>query len=170
MLTGVKCLGVNRLLRITSLLLMLNAFLFCQTTNHDSACSTLRYARHKVSCLCGAVQVCSGDICLSPTNYGLDDDITVELRDRTGTTTLDSKKAVVEKRERECTTQTGARVSCPTTERTFCFDGKPDGDYRLAFILSKNGVAQPAIEFPTDYSRRQHKSCDSIYMVEPSCP
>jgi hypothetical protein len=167
---GRKVLSVNRFLRITSLLFMLNAFVFCQTPYHGSDCSTLKYARHKVSCLCGTVQVCSGDVCGRPSDYGLDDDITVQLRNKAGTTILDSKKVVVEKRGRECTTQVGTKVSCPTTERTFCFDGKGDGDYQLAFIVSKNGVPQPAVKFPTNYSRKRNQSCNSVYMVEPSCP
>ena len=133
-------------------------------------CSTLKYSRHKVSCLCGTVQICSGDICGRPSTYNLDDDITVELRDKGGTTILDSKKVLAETRERECTTQVGTKISCNTTERTFCFGGKRDGDYQLAFVLFKNGVPQPAIKFPTNYSRKRRKSCDSIYMVEPSCP
>jgi hypothetical protein len=167
---GRKVLAVNRFLRITSLLFMLNAFVFCQSPYHGSDCSTLKYARHKVSCLCGTVQVCSGDVCGRPSDYGLDDDITAQLRNKAGTTILDSKRVVVEKRERECTTQVGTKVSCPTTERTFCFDGKGDGDYQLAFIVSKNGVPQPAVKFPTNYSRKRSQSCNSVYMVEPSCP
>ena len=161
---------MNRFLRITSLLFMLNGSVFCQTPYHSSDCSTLKYERHKVSCLCGTVQVCSGDICGRPSDYGLDDDILVQLRSKSGTAILDSEKVAVEKRERECTTQAGTKVSCPATERRFCFDGKRDGDYQLAFIVSKNGVPQPAIKFPTNYSRKRRKSCDSIYMVEPSCP
>jgi len=163
-------LAVNRFLRISALLFMLNAPAISQNPYHGSDCSTLKYARHKVSCLCGTVQVCSGDLCGRPSDYGLDEDITVQLRSKTGATILDSKKAVVETRDRECTTQVGTKVSCPTTERTFCFDGKRDGDYELAFVLSKNGVPQPAIKFPTNYSHKRHKSCNSIYMVEPSCP
>jgi len=34
-----------------------------------------------------------------PSDYGLDDDITVQLRNKAGTTILDSKKVVVERRE-----------------------------------------------------------------------
>jgi len=149
---------------------MLNAFVFCQSPYQGSDCSTLKYKRHKVSCLCGTVQVCSGDVCGRPSDYDLDDDITVQLRNKAGTTILDSKKVVVEKRERECTTQIGTKVSCPTAERTFCFDGKGDGDYQLAFIVSKKGVPQPAVKFPTNYSGKRSKSCNSVYMVEPSCP
>jgi hypothetical protein len=108
--------------------------------------------------------------CGRPSDYGLDDDILVQLRNKAGTTIVESKKVAAEKRDRECTTQVGTKVSCPTTERMFCFDGKPDGDYQLAFIVSKNGVPQPAIKFPTNYSRKRINSCDSIYMVEPSCP
>ena len=39
---------------------------------------------------------------------------------KSGTAILDSAKDVVETRERECTTQVGTKVSCNTTERTFC--------------------------------------------------
>lgn len=163
-------LTVNRSLTITAVLLLVISPLVSQTPSNGSDCSTLKYLRHKVSCLCGTVQACSGDICGRPSDYGLDDEITVQLRNKAGTTILDSKKVVVEKRERECTTQVGTKVPCPATERRFCFDGKRDGDYQLAFIVFKNGVARPAIKFPTSYSHKRHKFCDSIYMVEPSCP
>jgi hypothetical protein len=116
------------------------------------------------------VEVCSGDICGRPSNYNLDDDITVELRDKAGTTIIESKKVIVETREKEGTTQVGTKVSYRTTERTFCFDGKGDGNYLLGFILYKNGVPQPAVKFPTNYSSKRRKPCDSIYMVEPTCP
>lgn len=77
-------------------LLVLSSVAVCQTSNRTSDCSTLKSARrHKVSCLCGSVEICSGDICGSPSVYELDDDITVELRDKSGVT-LDTKKAVIE--------------------------------------------------------------------------
>jgi hypothetical protein len=116
------------------------------------------------------VEVCSGDLCGRPSDYGLDDDITVELRDKAGTTILDSKKASVETREKEGTTQDGRKVSYTTKDRMFCFEGKGDGDYTFAFVLYKNGVPQPAVKFPTKYSRKWRKPCDAIYMVEPICP
>ena len=94
----------------------------------------------------------------------------MDLRDKAGVKTLDSKKVGIETRERMCTTQAGTKLPCNTTERTFCFEGKRDGKYQLAFILFKNGVAQPAIRFPTNYSRNHRTSCDSVYMVEPDCP
>ena len=133
-------------------------------------CSTLKYPRHKVSCLCGTVQVCSGDLCLGPATFDLDDEITVELRDKTGSTILESKKAVIEAREMECTTQDGKKGPCEISRRLFCFNGKPDGDYRLAFILYKKGAPQPAVIFPTNYSHKRHKPCDRMYMLEPTCP
>ncbi len=167
---GRKVLTVNRSLTITALIFVLNSFVVCQTPSDGSDCSTLKYLRHKVSCLCGTVQVCSGDICGRPESYDLDDDITVELRDKEGKAILDSKKVIVETREKEGTNQAGTKVSYKTTERTFCFDGKRDGDYSLAFILYKNGVPQPAIRFPTNYSHKRSKGCDSIYMLEPVCP
>jgi hypothetical protein len=135
-----------------------------------SDCSTLKYSRHKVSCLCGTVSVCSGDICGNPSSYDLDDDITVELRDKVGTTIFDSKKVIVETRAKEGTTQDNKRVSYKQTERTFCFEGKRDGDYQLAFVLYKKGVPQPAMVFPTNYKHERKKECDMIYMVEPICP
>jgi hypothetical protein len=116
------------------------------------------------------VDVCSGDICGSPSSYDLDDDITVELRDKAGTTIIDSKKVTVETREEEGTTQVGTKVSYKSAERKFCFDRKHDGDYVLAFVLHKNGVPQPAVKFPTNYSSKRRKPCDSVYMVEPICP
>ena len=164
-----KLVPVNRSRTITGLLLLLSSVAVCQTAPHTSDCSTLKYLRHKVSCLCGTVQVCSGDICGRPSDYDLDDDITVELREKRGST-LDSKKVVIETRERQGTTQGGTKTSYKETERRFCFEGKRDGDYLLAFVLHKNGVSQPAVIFPTNYSHKRSKPCDSVYMVEPSCP
>jgi hypothetical protein len=117
------------------------------------------------------VKICSGDVCGRPTDYSLDENIRVELRDRTGKTILESKKAVVETRERKCTRGFGTETfPCNTEERAFCFEGKRDGYYQLAFILFKNGVPQPAVIFPTKYRRKGSKRCDSVYMVEPICP
>jgi hypothetical protein len=125
--------------------------------------------RHKHSCLSGAVQVCSGDICGRPSDYDLDDDITVELRDKSGTT-LDSQKVVAEIVEEQGTTLDGRRTSFKRTERRFSFKDKKDGDYLLAFILHKNGIAQPAVIFPTRYSHKRNRPCNPEYMVEPICP
>jgi len=169
-LIGRTLLAVKPLLTIGAALLVATPLVVSQTPSNGSDCSTLKYLRHKVSCLCGTVQVCSGDICGRPATYDLDDDITVELRDKAGTTILESKKVIVETREKTGTTQVGTKVLYKATERTFCFEGKRDGDYQLAFILYKNGVPQPAIKFPTNYSHKRRKSCDSIYMVEPTCP
>ena len=160
--------SVNRTLALTALLLLVTPVV-CQAPSHASDCSTLKYLRHKVSCLCGSVAVCSGDICGSPSTYGLDDDIVVELRDKSGTT-LDRQKAVLEKREMQGTTQDGSKTTYKHTERRFCFEGKRDGEYQLAFVPHKNGVAQPAVIFPTNYSHKRSKPCDSVYMVEPLCP
>jgi hypothetical protein len=116
------------------------------------------------------VHVCLGEICVGPAAFELDEDITVELRDKTGATILDTKKTVIETREEEGTTNDGRRVSYKARERTFRFEGKSDGDYLLAFVLHKNGVPQPAVIFPTNYSHKRRKPCDSFYMVEPTCP
>ena len=163
-------LPVNGSSSIAALLVFSCPFLVCQAVSNTSDCSTLKYSGHKVSCLCGTVQVCAGDLCGAPQNYNLDDDITVELRDKAGTVVLDSKKVTLETRKRDCTTSIGTNVSCDTKERTFCFEGKSDGHYQLAFVLFKNGVPRPAVKFPTNYRRKRDKPCDSVYMVEPSCP
>ena len=113
--------------------------------------------------------MCSGDICGRPSDYDLDDDITVELQEKSGTI-LDSQKVVVETREKQGTTQDGTKTSYKQTERRFCFEGKRDGDYLLAFVLHKKGVPQPAVIFPTNYSHKRSKPCDSEYMVEQICP
>jgi hypothetical protein len=160
---------VNRTLTLAVLLLLLAPAVVCQTQSHASDCSTLKYLRHKVSCLCGTVQVCSGDICGRPSAYELDDDIAIELRDKSGTT-LDTQKAVVETREKESTTRDGAKTPYKETERRFCFEGKRDGEYLLAFVLHKKGIPQPAVIFPTNYSHKRSKPCDPVYMVEPLCP
>jgi hypothetical protein len=80
------------------------------------------------------------------------------------------QKAVVETREKEGTTQDGTKTPYKQTERRFCFEGKRDGDYLLAFVLHKKGVPQPAVIFPTNYSHKRSKPCDSEYMVEQICP
>ncbi len=165
---GRKVFPVNRTVTLAALFL-LSSIAVCQTPSHASYCSTLKYLRHKVSCLCGTVQVCSGDICGRPSDYDLDDDITIELRQKGGTI-LDSKKVVVETSEKQGTTQDGTMTSYKETGRRFCFEGKHDGDYLLAFVLHKNGVPQPAVIFPTNYSHKRSKACDSVYMVEPICP
>jgi hypothetical protein len=160
---------VNRTLSLTMLLLFLGPVAVCQTPAPASDCSTLKYLRHKVSCLCGTVQVCSGDICGGPSVYDLDDDIAVELRDKKGAT-LDTRKVVAETHEKQGTAQDGTKTSYKQTERRFCFEGKRDGEYLLAFVLHKNGVPRPAVIFPTSYSHKRSKPCDSVYMVEPICP
>ena len=161
---------MKRLFPITPLLLLLNSLVVCQTPSPGPDCSTLKYVRHKVSCLCGTVQVCSGDVCNNPAVYGLDDDITVELRDKAGTTVLASTKAIVTTTDKGGTTRDGTKVSYKSRGRTFCFDGNRDGDYVLAFVLHKNGLPQPVVQFPTNYSHTRRKACDSVYMVEPTCP
>jgi hypothetical protein len=80
------------------------------------------------------------------------------------------RKVVVETREKQGTTQDGTKTSYKQTERRFCFEGKRDGDYLLAFVLHKNGVPQPAIIFPTNYSHKRNKFCDSVYRWSRSVP
>ena len=124
--------------------------------------------RHRVSCLCGVVDVCAGDICGGPSDYELDDDITVELRNKNGTT-LDTRKPLVETTEEQGTTQDLSKTSFQRRERRFSFDGKKNGNYVLAFILHKNGVPQPVLIFPIKYYRESHP-VDRVYMLEPICP
>jgi hypothetical protein len=144
---GCKVAAVNRTLTLAALLLFLTSVVVCQTQSHASDCSTLKYLRHKASCLCGTVQICSRDICGRPADHELDDDIAVELRDKSGTT-LDTQKVVVETREKQGTTQNGTKTSYKQTERRFCFEGKRDGNYLLAFVLRKKGIPQPAVISP----------------------
>ena len=154
---------------IGTLLFFLGPVALCQTTYRASDCSTLKYLRHKGSCLCGSVQICSGDICGRPSDYELDDDIVVELRDKNGTT-LDTRKVTVEMIEEQGTTQDGRKISYRRLVRRFSFEGKRDGDYLLAFTLHKNGVSQPAIIFPSNYSHKRNRLGDTVYMLEPTCP
>lgn len=151
------------------LLILFSPVAVCQTSYPSSDCSTLKYLRHKVSCLCGTVQICSGDICGSPSVYELDDDITVELRAKSGTI-LDIQKVVFEVSEKQGSKQDGTAITFEQKERRFSFNDKQDGDYLLAFILHKNGIAQPAVIFPTNYSHKRKKLGTSYYMVEPTCP
>ena len=162
---------MKRLFPITPLLFLFNSIVVCQTSSPVPDCSYFNHMRHEVSCLCGTVQVCSGDMCSNnPQFYGLDDDITVELRDKDGTKVLDSTKAPVVITDKEGTAQDGTKKSFKSIERKFCFEGNRDGDYVLAFVLHKDGVPQAAIKIPTNYSHTRRKACDSVYMVEPSCP
>lgn len=163
---GCRVAPVNCALVSLALLLSLSPIAASQTSSQASNNSTWKYSRHKVSCLCGRVQVCSGDICGRPSDYGLDDDITVELRDKSGTT-IDTQKVVVETSEMQGTRQDGTKVSIKLKERKFCFEGKRDGNYQFAFVLHKNGVSQPAEVFFANYSHKRNKPCDSDYMVEP---
>jgi hypothetical protein len=160
---------VNCTLTRSALLLLLVPIAVSQTSDRSSDCSTLKYARHQVSCLCGTVEVCSGDICGRPSDYELDDDITVELRDKSGKT-IGTQKAAIQESEEQGTTQDGRPTSYRRAERRFSFEGRGDGHYWLAFILHKGGVPQPALLFPTNYSHKRKKPGPTVYMLEPSCP
>lgn len=110
---------VNRTLTLTALMIVLPRVVVCQSLSHVSDCSTLKYLRHKDSCLCGTVQVCSGDICGRPSDYKLDDDIAIELRDKSGMT-LDTHKVMVETSEKQATTQDGTKTSCTRFANGVC--------------------------------------------------
>jgi hypothetical protein len=160
---------MNFMLTPMAILVFLSPVAACQSSSRASDCLTLKYSRHRVSCLCGSVEICSGDICGSPSDYELDDDITIELRSKSGTT-LDTQKVVSELITGQGTKQDGTAITYEQKERRFSFKDKQDGDYLLAFILHKKGVAQPAVIFPTNYSHRRQKLGNSLYMVEPTCP
>jgi hypothetical protein len=158
---------MNRAL-LSVALLLLSSVAICQATNGTSDCAALKNVRHKVSCLCGSVQICSGDICGSPANYELDDDVTVELRDKSGVI-LDRKKALVEMHEEQGTTLDGLKTTYNLKQRRFSFEGKPDGHYSIAFILYKSGIPQPALVFATKYSHKAKEVGNTTYMLEPTC-
>ena len=102
--------------------------------------------------------------------YELDEDITVELRAKNDTV-LDTQKVVYEASEKQGTKQDGTAITFVQKQRRFSFKGiVHDGDYLLAFILHKNGVPQPAVIFPTNYSHMRNNLGDRYYMVEPTCP
>jgi Arc/MetJ family transcription regulator len=54
--------------------------------------------------------------------------------------TLGTQKVVVQTTEKQGTMQDGTKTSYKQAERRFCFEGKRDGDYRLAFILYKKRI------------------------------
>jgi hypothetical protein len=134
---------------LPSVLLVLCVSGVAQTTK-VADCATLRYKRHTSAWLCGRVMVCSGDICGRPSTYDFDENLDVVLRDHQG---------------RELETK-----SLSHAEPAFCFTGRGNGDYQLAFVLHKNGVPEAARVFPTRYKQKADKANDVIYMVEVTCP
>ena len=135
-----------------TLLLLLSAIAAQgQETVAKSDCGSLKFSRHKTPCLCGRVVISSGDVGLAPASVGLDDSLDVELRDRAGIR-LESKRLSYK------------------SERTFCFSGKPKGKYELAFVLYKEGIAQPAMVYPTKYTAKGNQACDAVYPVQVVCP
>jgi hypothetical protein len=85
-----------------------------------------------------------------PSAYDFDDTFDVVLRDNRGKE-LEAKSLSYE-------------------ERTFCFDGRGNGDYQLAFVLYKNRVPEAARVFPTRYKHDPEKPNDVVYMIAASCP
>jgi hypothetical protein len=100
--------------------------------------------------LCGKANVCAGDICGGPSIYDFDEHFDAVLRDNQGKE-LETKSLSHEK-------------------TTFCFDGRGNGDYQLAFVLYKNGVPEPARVFPTSYKHNAAKPNDMFYLIEATCP
>ena len=138
------------LIPFLSLVLCISAW--SQESARSGDCSTLKYLRHRTSCLCGKVTVCSGDICGRPSFLDFDDNLDVVLRDKHGNV-LESKK-----------------LAYTSQQPNFCFQERQNGDYQLAFVLYKKGAPQPARVFPTKYKRNTTKPCDSIYMLQAVCP
>jgi hypothetical protein len=121
-----------------------------QESNPTSDCKTNHFVMHKTPCLCGKVQIASGDIGVSPTQMGLDDRVDVELRDKNGML-LESQRLIYR------------------SEVPFCFSGKPKGKYALAFVLYESGKRRPAAVFPTKYTPNSNKECNVIYLIPPTC-
>lgn len=119
-------------------------------TSRVADCATLRYKQHRSASLCGRVMICSGDICGRSSTYDFDENLNVVLRDRQG-------------RELEA-------KSLSHEEPAFCFSGRGNGDYQLAFVLHKNGVPEAARMFPIKYKQKADKPNDAVYMVEVTCP
>jgi hypothetical protein len=135
---------------LSSALLVLSVSAMAQQTSRVSDCSTLKYKRHRSAWLCGKAIVCSGDICGRPSTYDFDDVFYVLLRDNQGNV-LETKSLSYEK-------------------PNFCFDGRGNGDYQLAFVLYTKGVPEAARVFPTRYKHNTEKPNDVIYMIEARCP
>lgn len=142
-LNSVKALAISGLLT-------LSLFASGQQTVTSSDCSTLKYVKRTSAWLCGEAEVCTGDICLPPSQLGFDEQFNVVLRDKHGNK-LDEKSLTYE-------------------HRKFCFQGRRDGDYQLAFVLYEKGISQPARVFPTKYKHNTEKSNDKMYMIEATCP
>jgi hypothetical protein len=106
---------------------------------------------HKTPCLCGKIQVTSGDIGVDPAQMGLDETVEVELRDKNGKP-LESKRLPYK------------------SEVQFCFSGRPKGRYDLAFVLFESGKPQPAVVFPQKYTAKSDQECNAIYLVPVVCP
>jgi hypothetical protein len=92
-----------------AVLALFTPFALSQISYGASDCSTLKHPRHKVSSLSGTVAICSGDICGGPSAYELDEDITVELRTKSGNV-LDTQKVVIEASEKQGTKQDGTAI------------------------------------------------------------
>lgn len=87
---------------------------------------------------------------MGPSDYGFDTKFDVVLRDAYGNK-LDFQKLSYE-------------------QPKFCFEGRKDSEYQLAFVLYKNGLRQPARVFPTRYRRNTDKANDVFYMIGAVCP
>ena len=120
-------------------LLVLSLYSSGQQTLTSSDCSTLKYIKHTGAWLRGEVQVCSGDICLRPSQLGFDEQFDVVLRDKHG------NKLVAK--------------SLTYEQRKFCFEGRRDGDYQIALVLYEKGVSQPASNEVQAQSQQVKRRC-----------
>ena len=142
-------MGVMRCL-ITAALFVLSFSASWPQSVASPDCSTLKYEERPSAWLCGEALVCNGDICGRPSMLDFGDQFDVVLRDKRGNE-LASKKLSYE-------------------QRKFCFEGRSDGDYQIAFVLYEKGAPQPARVFPTKYTHKPEKPNDKIYMIEAVCP
>ena len=137
-----------------SVIWLIVAVSFSQETPAPKDCNTNHFVLHKMPCLCGKIQIASGDIGVDPVQMGLDEMVEVELRDAKGKP-IESKRLSYR------------------SEVPFCFSGKANGRYSLAFVLFEKGKPQPAAVFPTKYRGKSDRECASvnpIYLVPVICP
>ena len=106
--------------------------------------------RQTVPCLCAEVAFCAGDPCGPPSDIGLDDAFDVVLQDNSGAP-LESKRLAYQ-------------------HTNFCFDGRPNGKYKIVFITYKQGVAQAPRVHPVTYRQNKKKYCGYLYDIYPPCP
>jgi hypothetical protein len=68
------------------------------------------------------------------------------------------------------TTQERGKSLLQVQSEDFLSKGNGTGTIYLPSSCSKNGVSQPAVIFPANYSHKRNKLGNSVYIVEPICP